>query len=124
MKTAEQEILNQIYLNIKANEPSFPYNGGELTEEVREEFSDAISEETENFRCSGEDTDFPNREFSRHYDCEEVATVLDNGIAVAWTYWFGGGKHGEPSAIDWMDGAYFVDFAQETLIANVFKKKS
>lgn len=123
MKTAEQEILNQIYLDLKSCNSEFPYEEGvELTDEQIEEFEDDIRDQTNDFRCSGEKSGIKCKEYSRHYECEEVARVLDNGIAVGWTYWHGGGKHGEPEAIDWIDSAYFVDVKQETKIVNTFSK--
>jgi hypothetical protein len=123
-RTAEQEILNQIYKNIKKVEPDFPYaEGAELTDEQLEEYEDYIQNYTEEFRQSGEDSGIKSENWSRHYECDEVAKVIDNGIAVGWTYWHGGGKHGEPSAIDWIDSAYFVNVAQETKVVNIYTKQ-
>lgn len=47
-------------------------------------------------------------EWSRHYESKSVAAQYIDGSWIGWTYWFGGGKHGEPEAIDWMDSAYEV----------------
>jgi hypothetical protein len=33
--------------------------------------------------------------------------MLD-GSWVGWTYWYGGGKHGEPGSIKWVEDAYDV----------------
>jgi len=124
MRTAEQEILNQIYLNVKSCNPEFPYEEGvELTDEQIEEFEDYIQYQTNDFRCRGEKSEIKCETYSRHYECEEVACVLDNGIAVGWTYWHGGGKHGEPEAINWVDSAYFVNVKQEVQIVNTYSKK-
>ena len=56
---------------------------------------------------------------SRHYESKGVAAEFD-GKMVAWIYWYGGGKHGEPSAIDWIDDAYFVNVTEETKVVKVF----
>ena len=63
--------------------------------------------------------------FSRHYEAEAVAMKTADGTWVGWTYWFGGGKHGEPSSIPWMDDAYFLDVTTEEKMVEVhtFKKK-
>lgn len=45
-------------------------------------------------------------EYSRHYEAKAVAAKLPDGSWVGWTFWYGGGKHGEPSGIDWIDDAY------------------
>lgn len=42
----------------------------------------------------------------RSYECESVAAQMPDGSWVGWTYWHGGGKHGNPEEIDWMEDAY------------------
>jgi hypothetical protein len=74
------------------------------------------------FRDSGEDTRLPSQ-WSRNYEAKEVARQLSDGTWVGWTYWHGGGKWGEPEAIDWMNESYDVEVRQETRIVNVFAKK-
>lgn len=109
---------------------------GQLTELTAEEvdaayefiresdFEDELADQKEEFRQSGEESGIKSREYSRHYDNDEVATVLDDGTAVGWTFWYGGGKHGEPQAIDWMDSAYEVEVKQETRVVNVYSIKA
>jgi len=41
---------------------------------------------------------------------------------VGWTYWYGGGKHGEPESVEWMEDAYFVGVKEETRVVLVFSK--
>lgn len=54
---------------------------------------------------------------SRHYENKSVAAQAPDGSWVGWTYWYGGGKHGEPEAIDWMNEAYNLDcVAEEKLV--------
>lgn len=57
--------------------------------------------------------------YSRHYECNEVADIMPDGSWVGWTYWYGGGKHGEPSAIDWMSDAYNLDCVEEEKLVTV-----
>lgn len=52
-------------------------------------------------------------EFSRNYESKAVAIEMPDGSWVGWTYWYGGGKHAEPEAIDWMGSAYDVDCHEE-----------
>lgn len=98
-----------------------------LTEEQVEEYwedseylEDAISE----IRCSGIETGLPGQ-YSRHYESEEVAVQCPNGDWVGFTYWHGGGKHGEPEAIDWMEYAYDLDCVEEEklVVVQTFTKK-
>jgi len=51
------------------------------------------------------ETDVPC-EYSRHYESKSVAMQAPDMSWVGWTYWYGGGKHAEPEAIDWMEDAY------------------
>jgi hypothetical protein len=57
-------------------------------------------------------------EYSRHYESKSVAAKID-GKWIGWTYWYGGGKHGEPDAIDWMEDAYFLDCKEEEKVVTV-----
>lgn len=52
-------------------------------------------------------------EWSRHYESKSVAAKAPDGSWVGWTYWFGGGKHGEPEAVDWMGDAYDLNCVEE-----------
>jgi hypothetical protein len=62
---------------------------------------------------------------SRHYESKSVAAKLSDGSWVGWTYWYGGGKHGEPEGIDWMDEAYELEVLEEEKVCTVrtFTKK-
>jgi hypothetical protein len=64
-------------------------------------------------------------EYSRYYESKAVAAKAPDGSWVGWTYWYGGGKHGEPSAMDWMDDAYDLDCKEEekTVIVQTFTKR-
>ena len=64
------------------------------------------------------ETDIPS-ESSRHYESKSVAMQVPDGTWVGWTYWYGGGKHAEPDAIDWMDVAYNLNCKEEEKIVVV-----
>ena len=57
--------------------------------------------------------------FSRHYEGDAVAMQMPDGTWVGWTYWHGGGKFGEPEAIDWMEDAYEVACVEEEKVVIV-----
>lgn len=61
-------------------------------------------------------------QWSRHYESKAVAAKMPDGSWVGWTYWYGGGKHAEPEAIDWMNEAYDLDCKEEekTMIVQTF----
>lgn len=63
---------------------------------------------------------------SRHYESRSVAAKMLDGSWVGWTYWYGGGKHGEPEAVDWISTAYELDVKEEErlVVVQTFTKKS
>ncbi len=52
-------------------------------------------------------------EWDRNYETEAVAMKMPDGSWVGWTHWYGGGKHGCPEAIDWIEDAYDVECQEE-----------
>lgn len=80
------------------------------------EFGGNLQDAREDFRTSGEETKIKSDNWSRHYESEEVAAKMDDGTWVGWTHWHGGGKHGEPAAIDWMEDAYFLTCQEKEVL--------
>ena len=94
-----------------------PENIDDLWDEY--ENQDSIYDATNEIRQSwDEETDIPC-EGSRHYESKSVAAKMPDGSWVGWTYWYGGGKHGEPEAIDWMESAYNIDCVEEARVVTV-----
>ena len=94
-----------------------PENIDDLWDEY--ENQDSIYDATNEIRQSwDEETDIPC-EWSRHYESKSVAAKMPDGSWVGWTYWYGGGKHGEPEAIDWMESAYNIDCVEEERVVTV-----
>lgn len=58
-------------------------------------------------------------DWSRHYESKSVAARYLDGSWVGWTYWYGGGKHGEPEGIDWIPDAYALDVIEEEKLVTV-----
>lgn len=87
-----------------------------------DEYSDH-QEAEEDIRCSGIKTGLPEN-YSRHYECKEVAAKMPDGSWVGWTYWYGGGKHANPKEIDWISEAYNVDMREEvqTAVVKIFSR--
>lgn len=92
----------------------------EFFEEHYDYFYDMLCE----WREVGEDTNLP-APHSRHYETDQVAAPTPFGW-VSWTYWYGGGKHGNPSEIDWLEDAFFVDVEEQevTVTQRIFTRKS
>jgi hypothetical protein len=62
--------------------------------------------------------------YSRHYESKSVAAQMPDGSWVGWTYWYGGGKHGEPGAVEWIEDAYALTMTEEvkTVTVQTFAK--
>lgn len=58
-------------------------------------------------------------DWSRNYESKAVAAQYLDGSWVGWTYWFGGGKHGEPEGIDWIPDAYQLHVTEEEKMVTV-----
>lgn len=113
-------ILEKVAQWQKMPSPAFPCaNVDELYDKLVDEGRhwDAKSE----VRCGQEETDIPCN-WSRHYESKSVAMKMPDGSWVGWTYWYGGGKHGEPEAIDWMNDAYDINCTEEdkTVVVRTF----
>ena len=58
-------------------------------------------------------------EYDRNYEAKAVATQLPDGSWIGWTYWYGGGKHGNPDEVPWMDDVYELDCQEEEKVVIV-----
>lgn len=77
-------------------------------------------------RESGIETELSADAFwSRHYEVEIRALLIDNQY-VAYPFYYAGGKHGQPESVDWMKDAFFVDCEEKqvTITQKTFTKKS
>ena len=91
--------------------PEYPCpNVDELYERFMEE--DGYYDVVEEVRGSGVETKLPS-DYSRHYEGTAMAMRMPDGSWVGWTYWYGGGKHGQPESVPWMEEAYDVDCHEE-----------
>lgn len=94
------------------------------TENVDELYEALVAEDghwdpMEEIRCTGIASKLTRQvdyQAQRHYEYKEVAAEMPDGTWVGWTYWHGGGKFGEPRAIDWMNDAYFVEHREEPIV--------
>lgn len=121
--TAEQAIKREILLDMRdeySDLKDVPLNTAEQIDEAYDdEAYDTIQDYESEFRHSYDcETDIP-APGSRHYESKSVAKMLSDGTWVGFTYWFGGGKHGEPGAVPWMEDAYFLDVAEEEKMVTV-----
>lgn len=96
----------------------------ENVDDLYEVFRDDMYDLKNEFREGEVETKVPC-DYSRHYESKSVAAKMPDGSWVGWTYWYGGGKHGEPEAIYWMEDAYDLDVVEEEklVIVRTFTKK-
>jgi hypothetical protein len=75
-------------------------------------------------RGSGISTDI-NAPENRNYVGSSVATKMPDGSWVGWTFWYGGGKHGCPEEVPWIEEAYDLNCEEKevTIKLQKFTKK-
>ncbi len=121
--TPEQKLKWAILVSAKDDAP-------DVTEENVDELYDQLVEEDMHWDAKNElregkvETKLPCP-WSRHYESKSVAAKMPDGSWVGWTYWYGGGKHGEPESIDWMEEAYDLDCTEEEriMVVQTFTKR-
>jgi hypothetical protein len=121
--TPEQKLKHLILIRRAelADEPApvvTAENIDQMYDEAEENDDGNLQDARSEIRCSGVETGL-GCEWSRHYESKAVAAQAPDGSWVGWTYWYGGGKHGEPDAIDWVQDAYDVACAEEQKMVTV-----
>lgn len=121
-----QQKLKHIILALIAvwNDEALPVVTAENIDDLYDEAeSDSKQEASYEIRSGEVETGLPTQS-SRHYECEEVAAQAPDGSWVGWTHWHGGGKHGEPEAIEWMEHAYDLNVTEveQMTIVRTFAK--
>lgn len=131
MLTAEQKVKHLI-MTRAIDMGYFDYNLSDITEENLEEVWElgcedcSLQDAKSEVRQGDRETNIPC-DYSRHYETKSVAAYCEwDNSWVGWTYWFGGGKHGEPEAIDWIEHAYDVECREEEklVVVHTFTKKA
>ena len=115
--TPQQKIKHLILLKAKDWSPTFLCDveiTQENIDEIYEQESEGCALQDQKSEIRGGDCETGLKcEWSRHYESKAVAAKYLDGSWVGWTYWYDGGKHGEPEAIDWMKDAYDVNCVEE-----------
>lgn len=116
--TPGQMIKRDILVRAIAENDDLQWDGEITADNIDEAYDKVLIENDAHFDYesefrSGDVETGLETEWSRHYESKAVAKKLSDGTWVGWTYWHGGGKHGEPGAIEWMEDAYFVDVKEE-----------
>lgn len=115
-------------INKKESDIIKSLNSGIIAETVDEQYQMLRDAEIHwDYECDfreGEcETNIPS-EWSRHYESKSVAMKCSDGSWVGWTYWYGGGKHGDPGSIEWMEDAYNLEVTEteKLVVVREFKK--
>lgn len=117
--TPEQKLKYVILDVLHQWENDEPIRDNMSGDEVDELFDDSdVTGAFEEVRTSGISTGLPCPH-DRHYETEAVAHLAPNGEWVGFTYWYGGGKHGDPESIDWIEHAYDVTCIEEKRMMTV-----
>lgn len=127
--TPEQKIKKEIVLKAMQNN-DLHFEGTINEDNVDDLYQNLVDEDLHwdyksEMRQGQYETDIP-AEYSRHYESKSVAMKMSDGSWLGWTYWYGGGKFGEPESIDWMSQAYELNYKEEekVVIVRTFEKKN
>lgn len=115
--TPEQKIKYTILTRAERGTGITAENVDDAYETAKEEAESIYDYEYE-FR-EGEVETGIDCDYSRHYECKPVAAKTPDGSWVGWTYWYGGGKHGNPEEIEWMEHAYDLNVTEEEKLVTV-----
>jgi hypothetical protein len=117
--TAPEKVMQKIIFMATGVQHADPATVQKTFDEMvdNDETQDAESE----LRGGTEVTGLPC-DYSRHYESKAVAAQMLDGSWVGWTYWFGGGKHGEPEAVQWIEDAYDVEMTEVQRVVREFKR--
>ena len=119
--TAQQKVKALILMRYRQWGNTVP----ELTKETIDatwqklQEMDNVRDAMNDIRSGSDITGLPDRQWSRNYESDEVGAKLPDGSWVGWTHWHGGGKHGEPEAIDWISDAYDITCTEEQKMVTV-----
>ncbi len=118
--TPEQKLKHLILTTIAQwRESPLPvFDAATIDGDYGDADEDDLQDAGNEIRSSGIETGLPAPS-SRHYEGDEVAAQSPDGSWVGWTYWHGGGKHGEPEAIDWIGSAYDITCVEEEKVVTV-----
>jgi len=124
--TPEQKIRHLIILrhfDLAGEAPPAPINS-ETVDDIYSDLEDSWDARSE-VRQGMYETDI-SPAYSRHYETRSVADQLPDGSWVGWTYYYGGGKHGEPEAMEWMEHAYHLTVTEreQLVIVRTWAKES
>lgn len=81
-----------------------------------EENDDGYFQDARNESRNGtEASDIAVTEHCRHYEIDAHVSELPDGSWVGWWHFYGGGKHGEPDAYDWVGNSFDVKHTSEVV---------
>lgn len=105
--------------------PAYPCDDVDEQYDEASNAADGIEDAKEEVRCGGVETGL-KAEWDRNYESKSVAMQFPDGSWVGWTYWYGGGKHGDPSGIEWMDEAHDLDCSEKevTIMERTFTRRA
>lgn len=118
-------IVNWVSFNENLPAPKYPCDTIDELYDQYDEQGMIIDAKEEIRNCgSGVDTHITPPQ-SRHYESQSVAHQLPDKSWVGWTYWYGGGKYGEPEAMSWINEAYDLDCTEteKVVVVQEFTKK-
>ena len=130
--TAQELIYMAMIRQVCINDPSTEINDYVQHTQACETFEDIWSYLKDRYdlcidvECDfreGISTELTPKTSSRHYEIDVVVRNID-GVWVAWDFYYGGGKFGEPESFDWISNARIVNCEENvvTKVEYIFKE--
>jgi hypothetical protein len=101
------------------NSPPLSLNGDNIDEIYPTYLKDNdIYDAIDEIRQGETETNIPPP-YSRHYESKSVASKALDGTWIGWTYYYGGGKHGQPGEVEWIEHAYNLTCTEEEKVVTI-----
>lgn len=81
------------------------------------EYEDDFQEILYEIRDEGFEVNLSTKTYSRHYEVDCYVLEIE-GKWIAYDYYYGGGKHGEPEEFDWLSTCRYVN-CEERVVTKV-----
>ena len=85
-----------------------------------EYLEDQMLESSYEVRCTGTGINLSPKNHSRYFEVDCVARKFGD-VWVSWDYYYGGGKHADPDAMEWIEYAEVLNLDKEEEVVTVVR---
>lgn len=123
--TAEQCVKLEIIKRVASKNNVRLFKDEHMSDAIEDTFTTGFESEYEDdfqgilyeIRDEGFEVNLSTKTYSRHYEVDCYVLEID-GKWVAYDYYYGGGKHGQPEEFDWLPTCRYVN-CEEKVVTKV-----